>query len=136
MTTAEKAQTNDYNLVVADNIRAELSRERWSARKAAVALGVSNNWMHRRLTGETPLDPNDIVMFARFLGVDVSDLFSAKKKTPTANDGGRVLLKAGTSDYNATVSNLTNDREKRVLRPRLTAPRNRHDSTRPKGRTS
>lgn len=62
-------------MVVADNIRAELSRQRWTGRKAAAALGLTPTYVSRRLSGNTPLDANDIFMFAEFLSVPVSQLF-------------------------------------------------------------
>lgn len=65
----------DMNQVVANNLRAELSRQRWSDRKAAIALGVNNNFISRRTRGETPLTPADIAMFADLLRVPVAKFF-------------------------------------------------------------
>ena len=83
MSTAEHYNRSDYNTVVADNIRAELARERWTQRKAATALGVTPNWMQRRLSGSTPLDPNDIALFASFLNVPIATLFEERENGPT-----------------------------------------------------
>lgn len=80
MTIIENTQRTDRNMVVADNIRAELSRQRWSGRKAATALGLTPTYVSRRLSGETPLDANDIYMFAEFLSAPVSKLFEQTAK--------------------------------------------------------
>lgn len=94
-------------MVVADNIRAELSRQRWSGRKAAIALGLTPTYVSRRLSGETPLDANDIYMFAEFLSAPVSKLFE-------------LTAKGQPSDYKATVSDIATERERRA------AQQNRH----------
>ena len=57
------------------NIRAELARERWTGRKAAAALGVTQNYVSRRLSGLTPMSPGDLQMFVGLLGVTVARFF-------------------------------------------------------------
>lgn len=75
MPIAETTADTDYNRIVAGNIRAELARADISQVKAAAALGVTEMWISRRLKGRTPLDANDIALFARYLGVPVSTFF-------------------------------------------------------------
>lgn len=106
MSTAENHNKTDYNTVVADNIRAELARERWSQRKAATALGVSANWVQRRISGETPLDPNDIALFASFLHVPIASLFEPHGKKVDSIVG---RLNRQTSDYKADGSGIVID---------------------------
>ena len=105
----------------------------------------------RKARLETGMDQKE---FAKALDITASSLaaYETGRANPRFKDAGALAKRlemltrihrgwflgaeARPSDYNATVSNLPKDREKRVLRPHLTAPRNRHDSTRPKGRTS
>jgi len=104
MSNVENPQPVDYNSVVADNLRAELARARWSGRKAAQALGLSPNWVQRRLSGDTALEPNDIVLFADFLNIPVERLFSVETtKTPTLLSEGRRVGPAGFDPTTSTV---------------------------------
>ena len=80
-----KPAATDYNNVVAANIRAELARNGLNQAQAATALGVNEMWISRRLKSGTPLDSNDIAMFARFLKVSIGTLFEETKK---ATGGG------------------------------------------------
>lgn len=93
MTTANiNPGTPDIQQVVAANVRAELARERWSGRRAASALGMSPMYINRRLSGDTPMDVNDLAMFSRLLGVPVGVFFETNEKAPTAMSGeGRML---------------------------------------------
>jgi len=52
-----------------------MKKQRWSARKAAVALGVQHTFISRRLSGETAMDADDMEMFARLLDVPVASFF-------------------------------------------------------------
>ena len=79
------------NQLVADNVRAELSRQRWSGRQAAVALGVTNTYISRRTSGTTPMDPSDLAMFSSLLGVPVARFFDDTQKAPTRMGEGRPL---------------------------------------------
>jgi transcriptional regulator with XRE-family HTH domain len=76
MSEVQNEQQIDTNVVVAHRIRAIMKDQRWSARKAAERLGLQNTFISRRLSGETPLDPADLVMFASFLNVPVSRFFT------------------------------------------------------------
>lgn len=75
--------------MVANNIRAEMARQRWSGRKLATRLGVQPTWVNRRTSGATPLDPNDIALFADVLGVSIQSLFGNEKTPPTPQSEGR-----------------------------------------------
>jgi transcriptional regulator with XRE-family HTH domain len=97
MNTASPTTTEavDVNMVVASNVRAEFSRTRWSGRKAAAALGLSPMYVNRRLAGETPLDPSDLVMFAELIGVPVAKFFADTTKPLTETDEGRAARLEG-----------------------------------------
>lgn len=62
-------------MIVADNVRAEMGRLRWTGRKAAMALGLSQPYLARRLSGDVPLDANDLAALASLLEVSVSRFF-------------------------------------------------------------
>lgn len=91
MTTNAVFDTPDVNQIVAANLRAELSRQRWSGRKAAAALGLTPVYVNRRLNGDTALDPNDLAMFSRLLHVPIGKFFEETEKAPTARGGGEWL---------------------------------------------
>lgn len=62
----------DYNRLVARNLRGALYSERWTGRRLTADLGVTNNWLHRRITRQTPRGPNDIVKFSELLHLNVN----------------------------------------------------------------
>ena len=68
--------------LVAANLAAELTRQRWSGRKAAAALGLTNVYVSRRASGELECSASDLAMFAEFLDIPVSRFFEGKKKGP------------------------------------------------------
>lgn len=90
--TAAQPSADDWNRVVAANIRAELARKGWSHAQAATALGTNEMWVSRRLSlnGNGKFNADDIVAFAAVVGVPVGDLFNARK-APTPEGGGRSL---------------------------------------------
>jgi transcriptional regulator with XRE-family HTH domain len=57
---------------VAAEIRAELARKQIPQSRLAAVLGISEVGVSRRMRGETPLDINELVKIAGFLGVPVS----------------------------------------------------------------
>ena len=89
---------DDLNHVVADNVRAELSRQRWTGRKAAEALGLTPTYVSRRLSGETHLSPADLIMFARFLRVSVAYLVGETDDPRPLNDANGGPRRARTDD--------------------------------------
>lgn len=64
-----------WDQLVADNIKEEMTRSRWTGRKAAAALGLTPTYVSRRLRGETVISPTDLKMFADLLGVPVQRFF-------------------------------------------------------------
>lgn len=61
---------------VAQNIRAELARRCLSQRDVAVALGITQQSVSRRMVGQSPFDVNELAKIAHLLGTDISDLTS------------------------------------------------------------
>lgn len=61
-----------FHLNVAEEVRAMLARRRLSARAAASALGWSQMYMSRRISGKTPLDVNDLCALAVLLDTDIA----------------------------------------------------------------
>jgi len=59
----------DVRQAVAGEVRAEAARRRVSQRAIAVALGVSQTAVSRRLNGEIPFDVDELGKVAELLGV-------------------------------------------------------------------
>ena len=70
---------NDH---VAAEIRAELARQRRSARKLAAELKWTVPYMSRRMTGEIPLDMDDIEAIAAALNVPLAALLPQEAEAP------------------------------------------------------
>lgn len=64
----------------ASAIRAELGRQNKSRADLARALGATDMWVSRRLTGQTPLSVDDVADIARTLGVPLSALIGDDTK--------------------------------------------------------
>lgn len=92
MTSALSVSTDLVADTIAANLRAELSRQRWSARKAADALGLGHLYVNRRVNGQVELSGSDLVMFSTLLNVPIARFFEGTTKTPAATngDGGQV----------------------------------------------
>ena len=60
---------------VAAEVRAELARHRLSGVRAAKALGWSQNYISRRLSGTVPFDVADLAALADLLEVPVTTFF-------------------------------------------------------------
>lgn len=56
-------------------LRAEMAREKKSSADLASVLGCSQSSAARRMSGDTPLDLDDIAAIARWLGVAESVFF-------------------------------------------------------------
>jgi transcriptional regulator with XRE-family HTH domain len=59
---------------VASNIRAEMARRKRTHAELASVLNLTRSSMHRRMTGEQPLDIDELHKIAAFLGVPVTTL--------------------------------------------------------------
>jgi transcriptional regulator with XRE-family HTH domain len=63
-----------YNENVAAEVRAVMARQRRSQTDLASALGWSQPFLSRRLTGETAFNTDEIEQLAEILGVPISQL--------------------------------------------------------------
>jgi len=59
---------------LADEVRAELARQRLSARALASKLGVSEHTAGRRLNGDTPFNTVELMITSAFLGLSYTEL--------------------------------------------------------------
>lgn len=62
-------------VAIADEVRAEMARQRLSGVRAAKALGWTQNYIQRRLSGTVPFDVADLQAIADLLEVPVSKFF-------------------------------------------------------------
>ncbi len=61
--------------VIAAEVRAELARKQLSGVRAARALGWTQNYISRRLSGTVPFDVADLLAIAELLEVPVGAFF-------------------------------------------------------------
>jgi len=59
----------------ADEVRAELARQRRSAAELALAIGITQGTVGRRLNGSVPFNAIEMVLAARFLGIGLPVLW-------------------------------------------------------------
>lgn len=59
---------------IAGTVRAELARQRKPQNGLQEKLKISRPTMHRRITGQSPFDANELVIVAEYLGMTVSEL--------------------------------------------------------------
>lgn len=62
---------------VADEVRAELARQRLSGVRAARALGWTQNYIARRMIGAVAFDAADLVELSQLLDVPVAKFFES-----------------------------------------------------------
>lgn len=65
----------DERQIIADGVRAELTRYRKSQRDAARILGLPQQSVQKRLAGETPFRAEELAKLADALGISVSRFF-------------------------------------------------------------
>lgn len=86
-------------VTMAEEIRALLARKRISGVRLATAIGKSQSYVSRRLTGETPFDVDDLEGIARVLGVDITAFLPRPDVDRSAPFGGqRVVATGGVRD--------------------------------------
>lgn len=59
----------------ADEVRAELARQRRTYAELALAIGTTQQTIGRRLNGDTPFNAVEMVLAARFLGIGLPVLW-------------------------------------------------------------
>lgn len=86
MTTALTVERDEpLRAVVAEEIRAAMARRRLSGAGVARAVGKSQSYVSRRLTGETAFDLDDLEKIAGALGCRVNDFMPVP---PTSGPSG------------------------------------------------
>lgn len=65
----------------ADEVRAELARQRRTAAELAAAVGITQHTIGRRLSGSKPFNAVEMVMAARFLAISLSVLWERAAST-------------------------------------------------------
>jgi cyanate lyase len=68
------ATEQDYTQAVAAEVRAMIARKALRHKEIAAALGKSEMWMSRRVSGQNAWSAADLYGLARVLGCDVHDL--------------------------------------------------------------
>lgn len=79
--------------IVADNLAAEIARRRLTGRKLAIALGLGQMYVARRVSGQTALDVNDLALFSDYLGIDPSVLLKAESPHQSPDGGHESRLR-------------------------------------------
>lgn len=70
---------------VAAEIRAELARQKRTAREMAVVLGISEHTAGRRLSGDAPFNMIELAAACRWLGISLSDLVRRAENVAVAS---------------------------------------------------
>lgn len=96
-----EAQAHAVKSRVAHNFSAILGENRWSARKAAAALGLTHTYVNSRANGTVEMSGSDLALFADFLNIPIARFFDEHhdsdgnvtsinaKKAPTKKGGSR-----------------------------------------------
>lgn len=87
---AQGVDTPSFRDLLAGEVRAHLARRRWSNRQFARQLGVQPTWIDRRLNGTTPMDADDIELFAATLGLTPAQLMAGALAPDVAGGVTRV----------------------------------------------
>jgi transcriptional regulator with XRE-family HTH domain len=95
MTNDRQEKALEVREVVAANLSRALFLQRWSERKAATALGLTNTYVNRRASGLTECSASDLAMFSEFLDMPVSEFF----KQRTADYGYAVSPAGSLMEY-------------------------------------
>lgn len=70
--------------LIAEAVRVELARRRWSQRTLAAATGLSQSYIGRRMTGEMPWTTDDLALIASALDVPLSALLPSDEQARSA----------------------------------------------------
>lgn len=87
MTTAPERRTATLTELVAQEIDSVRGRRRMSQAQLAKEMGKTPMWVSLRLRGLQPIDLNDLLLFARALGVQIHDLMPPPDEAARAVTG-------------------------------------------------
>ena len=79
-------QADKMRTIIATNFSDMLEENRWSRRRAAEALGLTHTYVNSRATGDVEMSGSDIVLFADFLAVPVTEFFKEHRTKPTGGN--------------------------------------------------
>ncbi len=69
---------------IAEAVRVEMARRRWSQRTLAEATGLSQSYIARRMTGQMPWTTDDLEQIASAMSVSLSALLPADSASTAA----------------------------------------------------
>lgn len=104
--------------MVAEEVRVLLARRRLSASELARQIGVTQPYISRRLTGDTPFDVDDLERIADALDVPISDLMPAKVTDSRPKGGWARVTRTTPRTTRTAVASM--GRDGRPLPDRLT----------------
>ena len=73
-----------FAVSIADEIRAELARQRKTAADLAIVLGITQHTMGRRLNGQTPFNMIEMSRVAAFLGTSIQTILDRAERPVAA----------------------------------------------------
>ncbi|MFB7843593.1 helix-turn-helix domain-containing protein [Microbacterium sp. NPDC056052] len=73
-----------FAISIADEIRAELARQRKTAADLAIVLGITQHTMGRRLNGHTPFNMIEMSRIAEFLGISIKTILDRAERPVAA----------------------------------------------------
>lgn len=74
--TTQATDPDAVQHVVADEVRAEMARQRKTAAELAIAVGVNQHTMGRRLNGSTPFNVMELARVAECFGTTADVIMS------------------------------------------------------------
>jgi len=93
---------------IAANLDAELSRKRYTKRRAALAMGLSHVYVTRRAKGQVELSGSDMVMFAKFLNIPVTRFFVGLPDLDSNQEPAGYTLHHVDANTTATIEHTAN----------------------------
>lgn len=69
-----------YSPQIAAEIRAEMGRQRYGVMKLATTTGIPRSRLHRKLSGRSPLDTDEVGIIATALGLSMTDLIARAER--------------------------------------------------------
>ncbi|HWU28932.1 MAG TPA: helix-turn-helix transcriptional regulator [Microbacterium sp.] len=68
---------------IADEVRAEMARQKKTGAELAAVLGITQHTVGRRLNGATPFNMIELILVAAWLGISLGELIR-RAETPLA----------------------------------------------------
>jgi transcriptional regulator with XRE-family HTH domain len=93
MSIAPEASAKTLSQMVATRIRIAMAVEDIRQAELSRRIGKNEQWLSVRLRGRQPIDMNDLLLFARALGVGIHDLL------PTAEEAAEAAAPQATGHY-------------------------------------